>query len=353
MQRPAGGADAFPASPWPVTDVDAWDGGGLPLSRCGMLRSDDIDRVHSHMSEMFCPHDLQIEGGLPPIAFRHHQVALGGMTFNALDYGNPYGRVVVTIPPMEQIYLVQISLSGEAEITQGNDKFVLRQGELCVLGFDQAVRQTLPKGYKHFTIKIPRVEMERLLAEDLGLRPGDLHFFARPVRLHPEAASFAHMIRTVCDDIDQGHTSFMHPRTCASIEEALERLLLASVPHSHSDVYNRSESSAAPFYVRRAEEYIRAHAHEPVSLGDLIEASGVSARSLHAGFRRFRDVTPMGYLKNYRLSLARAVLKRGLDDGVSVTEAALGSGFNHLSKFARDYFERYGERPSATLRRLR
>lgn len=316
-----------------------------------MLLSDDMEKVHSHMSAMFCPHDLHIEGGLPPIAFRHHQVALRGLTFNAIDYGNPYGRVVVTIPPMEQMYLVQISLAGEAEISHGDDRFVLRQGELCVLGFDQPVRQAFDEGYKHFTIKMPRAELERLLAEEVAFRPGDLHFCPRPVAVDGEAASFARMIRTVCDDINLGRTSYAHPRTCASIEESLERLLLASVRHSHSDLYNRAESSAAPFYVRRAEDYIRSHAREPINLSDLIEASGVSARSLHAGFRRFRDVTPMGYLKNHRLALARTALKRAHDTGVSVTDVALGCGFNHLSKFARDYSRRFGERPSTTMRR--
>ena len=81
-------------------------------------------------------------------------------------------------------------------------------------------------------------------------------------------------------------------------------------------------------------------------------ASGVSARSLHAGFRRFRDATPMGYLKNYRLAMARKALKAGGQGGVSVTNVALACGFTHLSKFARDYHERYGERPSDTLRAM-
>jgi len=34
---------------------------------------------------------------------------------------------------------------------------------------------------------------------------------------------------------------------------------------------------------------------------------------------------------------------------VSVTEVALSCGFNHLSKFAKSYRERFGELPSETL----
>jgi AraC-like DNA-binding protein len=97
---------------------------------------------------------------------------------------------------------------------------------------------------------------------------------------------------------------------------------------------------AAPYYLRRVKKHIRAHGHEPVSLADMVNVSGVSARSLHTGFRRFRGATPMKYLKNHRLELAHARLKKGSEAGQTVTDIALGVGFTHLSKFARDYQER-------------
>ncbi len=337
---------------WTAPVVNGWNGNGLPLSQCGKLRTNDIDAVHAHMSAMLCDHKLHIEGGVPPIAFHHNQASLKTLSFNATDYGNPYGRVVVGIPPGEQLYLVQFSLAGRAEITQGNESFMLHPGEMCVLGSNQRIRQVFDEGYKHFTVKIPKADLEGLLSKELGFRPGELHFSPRPVRLEGAAASFSRMIRTVCDDIDMGLTTYSHPRTCSSIEETLKRLLLAAVPHNHSDLYNGAVSGPAPFYVRRVEEYVRAYAADPISLTDLIEVSGVSARSLHAGFRRFRDATPMGYLKSYRLSLARVELLHGAETGVSVTDVALSCGFTHLSKFARDYHERYGERPSETLRQM-
>ncbi len=337
---------------WPIPNMDAWNGHAMPLARCPKLQTNDIDAVHAHMSAMFCQHELHIEGGLPPITFRHNQASLRSLTFNATDYGNPYGRVVVNIPPMEQLYLVQFSLSGRAQISHGDDSFTLHQGEMCVLGSNARIRQTFEEGYKHFTVKIPKVDLENVLMQELGYRPGELHFSSRPVRLEGAAASFAHMIRTICDDIDLGLPGYSHPRTSGAIEDSLKRLLLAAVPHNHSDLFNGSVSGPAPFYVRRVEEYIRAHADEPISLAELISISGVSARSLHAGFRRFRDATPMGYLKNHRLAMARAALREGADSGTSVTTVALACGFTHLSKFARDYFERYGERPSETLRAM-
>lgn len=330
----------------------AWGGAGLPLSQRVRLTTRDIDAVHHHMSAMFCPHDLHIEGGAPPIDFRHHQAALKSLTFNATDYGNPYGRVIVTIPPAEDLYLVQLSLAGTARIAQNGADFDLKPGQMCVLNADAKVRQAFGEGYKHFTIKVPKADLEAVLAQELGFRPGRLLFSPAPVDLDGAAAAFAHLVRTICDDIDRGLTAYSHPRTCGAVEDALKRLLLAAVPHNHSDLFNATPDGPAPYYVRRVEEYVAAHADEPISLADMIAVSGVSARSLHTGFRRFRDTTPMGYLKNHRLQLANRQLKDGADRGLSVTEVALACGFTHLSKFARDYQERFGERPSSTLKQL-
>lgn len=340
----------FNVGTWSIPETGAWTGSALPLNAFSRLQSNNLDEVHAHMSAMLCDHDLQVEGGVPPIAFRHNQAMLRTLTFNATDYGNPYGQVVVAIPPVEELYLVQFSLAGRAQISQDGETFVLEPGQMCVLGSNARTRQAFDPGYKHFTVKIPKSDLDSVLLQELGFRPGELHFSPRPVLLEGAAASFAHMIRVVCDDMDMGLPGYSHPRTCGAIEDTLKRLLLVAVPHNHSDLFNGSVSGPAPFYVRRVEEFVRAHAEDPISLAEMVEVSGVSARSLHAGFRRFRDTTPMGYLKNYRLTMARTMLQGGAESCVSVTNVALACGFTHLSKFARDYFERYGERPSETLR---
>jgi AraC-like DNA-binding protein len=329
-----------------------WADNVMPLVKWTKFVSTDIDAVHEHMSRMFCPHQLNIEGGAPPIAFRHNHTALGAMTFNATDYGTPYGRVSIVIPPAEHLILVQFTLSGRAQFTQRGVSFDLVPGQMCVLGGDAPVRQVMDKDYKHFTVKIARSEIEAVLAKEMGYKPERLTFSPSPVPLTGAAAAFSHLIRTICDDIDNGLSAYTHPRAAGAIQDTLKRLLLAAVPHNYSEEFNATPTGVAPYYVRRVEEFIRAHATEPISLADMIEVSSVSARSLHAGFRRFRGLTPMGYLKNHRLNLAHARLKAGAEDGSSVTEIAMASGFSHLSKFAHDYAERFGELPSATLKRL-
>ena len=109
--------------------------------------------------------------------------------------------------------------------------------------------------------------------------------------------------------------------------------------------------TAAPFFVRRVEQFIEEHACDAIALADLTGVAGVSTRALQTGFRRFRDTTPMTYLRSIRLELARAELAKAGRLGSSVAAVAYASGFAHLGRFARDYQARFGELPSETLYR--
>jgi len=341
-----------------LTDIPStpgsWTGSSLPLARCKTFQSDDVDAIREHMSRVLTPHQLNTDGEAPSsLSFRHNQAVLRALTVNATDYGMPSGRVTVSVPPSDQTYFVQFSLTGTSRISYQNKSVELPPGYVCVLSPNIPLRETFDGDYKHIMVKIPRYDLEAVLAQELGYKPGRLEFSADPIPLKGAAGAFVQLVSTICNDIDAGGSAFTHARICMSIEDTLKRLLLAAIPHNYSDLFDAPPTAAAPYYVRRVEEYVREHASEFISLADMVEASGVSARSLHAGFRRFRNVTPMGYLKNYRLELARRQLLIGIDQGLTVTDIAMSSGFTHLSKFARDYYERFNERPSTTLRRLR
>jgi AraC family transcriptional regulator, ethanolamine operon transcriptional activator len=52
-----------------------------------------------------------------------------------------------------------------------------------------------------------------------------------------------------------------------------------------------------------------------------------------------------------RLNEARRALKAAHGTAVTVAEVAMGNGFFHFARFAKDYFQQFGELPSATLGR--
>ena len=132
----------------------------------------------------------------------------------------------------------------------------------------------------------------------------------------------------------------------------LESVILSGIleagKHNYSRYLRPTRSSAAPRHVRKAEEFVRSNLDNPISLDDIANAAGVTARSLQLGFRNFRNTSPMALLRSERLRRVHEELTAGAP-GASVTEVATRWGFSHLGRFSQIYKAKYGQSPSKTL----
>ena len=130
--------------------------------------------------------------------------------------------------------------------------------------------------------------------------------------------------------------------------QAHAKLLLGLLVNGRcrSDAAESSREHAVPASVYRAEVFIEAHATDAITLDDIAAAARAPVRTLLDGFRRFRDTSPMQHLRGVRLDLARERLLS--DQSASVASIALECGFGNLGRFAQNYAERFGERPSET-----
>src|SRR5262249_8721962 len=125
--------------------------------------------------------------------------------------------------------------------------------------------------------------------------------------------------------------------------------LLTAQPSNHAEAL-RQDRGPAPFHVVRAEQEMRRSLADRITVAGLAAAAGVSERTLHDGFRRFRGVTPMAAVLRLRLAAARRLLRRAAP-GTTVTAVAARVGLSQPGRFARAYRQVFGELPSATLRR--
>ncbi len=110
---------------------------------------------------------------------------------------------------------------------------------------------------------------------------------------------------------------------------------------------------ALPAYLRSAVDFIMANLTEPLSVDDIAAAAGVSHRQLYVAFQVNFGLSVMAFVRQRRLELANRQLRAGDVEVATVTGVALNTGFQHLSRFASAYRQRFGEFPSETLRRRR
>ena len=102
-----------------------------------------------------------------------------------------------------------------------------------------------------------------------------------------------------------------------------------------------------PAALRRAVAYIDARASLPITVTDIAEAAGTTARALRAAFRRHLDTTPTAYLRRVRLEGARNDLE--VADPASATtvrEVAARWGFTRPDRFAAMYRDAFGKTPT-------
>jgi len=82
----------------------------------------------------------------------------------------------------------------------------------------------------------------------------------------------------------------------------------------------------------------------------LAQVTGHSANSIFRAFQKYRDYTPMQYLRFVRMDRVRERLLLSETD-ISISKVAFECGFSHLGRFSVAYKRRFGESPSETVRR--
>jgi AraC-like DNA-binding protein len=310
------------------------------------LATSDLDHAREHLSTVFADHRLIPDGRTRSVNFRHSYAPLGAVSFNGLQYG---AAVTVSAPALTDFYLLQFTLRGTCEIDCGASSVILAPGSILVMNPTRPYRKHWSADCRQLLVRIDKTLLRRQLAALLGHdAEQSLEFEFASLDGRRRGATLARFAELICRDLE-GDRLLTRPETQRSAAETLCHLLLDTIDHSYRDALDRPAELPVPRFVRRAEEFIRANVTADIALDEIARAAGVSERTLHRGFRSFRDTTPMAHLKSVRLVAARRALLE--DRHASITTVATALGLPHLGKFAREYRRRFGELPSQTLRR--
>jgi len=324
-------------------------GGSAQLPRHPVFRTCDLDEAQQHMCGVFDRHGVTYLPGERRLDFRHRQAKLGSITVNSLQWG---AGVMVNAPQLRDFYLLQFTLEGECELWQQSHRNVLPARSVAIVNPGRPFRKAWMPGSRQLLLRIDSGLVEREFRAWTGDdESGCVEFDMPPIDDMAKVGTLARYVRMLCDDLKSEASDLSHPLVANRVASGLVSLLLASMPHNQSRAIDKAGKATAPFFVRRAEQFIEEHARDAIALADLTGVAGVSTRALQMGFRRFRDTTPMAYLRSTRLELARAELAKAGQQGGSVATVANAFGFGHLGRFARDYEARFGELPSHTLYR--
>lgn len=114
------------------------------------------------------------------------------------------------------------------------------------------------------------------------------------------------------------------PRISAIVYEILVELAMNAVNMQGQSLLTHHEK------IRTTADYIQNHCHESLSLSDMAAVSGYSIYYFNRMFRQIMGTTPVQYMMNARITLAKRLLATS---SLSVKQIGLHCGFSNPSYF--------------------
>lgn len=274
---------------------------------------------------------------------------LGGFDLRVFNWGIPVHGLSVSDT---SIITINIALTGTRTVQDqyfGNISWQNNEAGIYKLDAGTTVVSDRPHSLLHLTLPTELLEARARSIYDKELN--EPLRFSPVINLSREGAAIGSLFGYLLAQTVSAPDALRSPAVESSFRELVVSTVFGTLKHNYGQALStKVVDCVRPRMVKRAEDYMQAHAEEPISLQILAREAGCSERALQDAFKSFRSMTPMGALREIRLEKARQDLKEAAD---TVTGIAFKWGFSNPGRFAAQYAERFGETPSQTHRACR
>ena len=325
----------------------------IRLAAFNRVSTDSVDGAADEIGRIFCPHRLTPARGPSSEFFALHNSAdVGGLSVNYVAYG---GAVSIDPGCLERFFLLQIPVRGRAWVqTASRDVAAAPGSGASLLSPTLPTRMSWESDCAQIILLVERRLLEQRAAALSGQPVRAIEFEPAVDLCSGNNRALQSQVMEFVDLAERlGPQRQLSPIAAANLRETLLGSLLNGLRHSATDAMDKfgGRSEALPRSVQRAREFLNAHADEPLDLVELAEAAGTGIRALQLGFRRHFGTSISQMLLDIRLAHLNNRLT-GASPDARITDIAFELGFTHLSRMANAYRTKFGETPSATMRRM-
>lgn len=286
-----------------------------------------------------------LESSLMQLKSTHAHVFREQISQRVVQHGEaPKGKMCFAIPAA-----VSGTVRMQGREADANSLFVLRGGEEFMFH--------MPMGMDMLSITFDGELFESAL--EAMPSPGDIRTLLRqPVIKVPSQrleecrdqllALFSSAL--AIDAPDASDASGGTPDLERDLEREMLDGLLGLLADPTCDRNQRPGSSTQSFIVDKCHRLTVSDAANAPSVIELCQRLQISRRTVQNSFRTVAETTPVKYLRSVRLNGVRRELMATRASDLAIGDAAANWGFFHMSHFAADYQELFGELPSQTRR---
>lgn len=321
---------------------------GLPLASHQFLHARTLADAEKALEttvepRRFLPCRKSQENGIQITRYQLADVQIFGMHFD--------GPLKVTSEKLESVNII-IPIHGKVRSDLGNKTVALSRGRARVDSPGGRVAVEWESSSTSVVTRIPRSTLQYYCSKlfDIDLQQ-EIRFEPTLDFTTAAGTSLLNILNTILLEAEQADSLLNRGVLLQQFQETLIIALLSAQPNSLTSQLQHEGQQVRPFYIKKAVDYIQANLAEVITLTDLVEATGVSLRSLQSGFARYYNLGPNAFIRQRKMSRAREELIAANHIDVTVADVAAKWGFYNPCNFTRNYQKLFGENPSETLRR--
>ncbi len=323
---------------------------GAPIRHAGRTRSTDWDEVQEFCRSVYMPYRVQPLERLSRPDATMISAKAGRVTMTRFSYGT--GIHLDRFDPEAGNILVLNTLRGALNHQSEAAPVQTGPGESFVVDCSRTdYWLDGDPDHMQFNLTIPHKVMEETAERWFGFVPDDALWTSR-VKFGGPGSAWLQLLEYAARTLNGPGAMPADGALGRHLEEIICLELLRQWAGGAGVALENGARTAAPWYVRQAEEIFSTEARDAPLVGEVAQRVGVSARTLSGGFRKFRGVTPRAFLAARRLEGFHADLGSAEGDR-TVSDIASDWGFVNLGALAGRYARRFGERPSQTRARAK
>ncbi len=155
---------------------------------------------------------------------------------------------------------------------------------------------------------------------------------------------------TTAAQIASSHQQVFAPLVLQKLEQAFLACLVEGLTSNYAEEILYQTDGAFARHVHKARIFIESHLDEKIELGDIANATGVCSRLLQKAFSYHCSCSPMRFVTLARLHRVRQELTQA-STNTKIVDVMMQYQFTQGGKFAKEYQQLFGEKPSETLKR--
>jgi AraC-like DNA-binding protein len=252
-------------------------------------------------------------------------------------------------------FILSLPKSGLSEWTTKKETLKHTVGSVLILDAQRINSARFSMGTQNDTVFLPN----KVIVEELSMLLGipavkRIEFQNKQVFNQETGAILNHVIHALLLGTTGSAPLLKAPLAVKNLKQALIAAMLHVLPNNYSKLLADDSTiiTPTPKMIKSAINFIMDNSSSPITISDIAKNSSVSIRALQLGFRKFRGMTPLTYIRLVRLENVRSELADPLN-GFAPKELALKAGFTNYYLFSKYFYKKYGESPERVKERAK